>query len=77
MVYVPSLPGCISQGRTIQDAKKNIEEVISLRLEPLFDTVEILGNPATMHQIGKSERDIRNGKVKKILSVDDLLYECS
>ena len=33
-VIVPSLPGCISQGRTIKDAKKNIKEAISLYLEP-------------------------------------------
>ncbi|HVN73347.1 MAG TPA: type II toxin-antitoxin system HicB family antitoxin [Methanoregula sp.] len=34
VVTVPSLPGCISQGRTLKDAKKNIKEAISLWLEP-------------------------------------------
>lgn len=26
---VPSLPGCFSQGKTIEDAKKNIKEAIT------------------------------------------------
>jgi predicted RNase H-like HicB family nuclease len=34
VVTVPSLPGCITQGRTIKEAKQNIKEAISLYLEP-------------------------------------------
>jgi predicted RNase H-like HicB family nuclease len=34
VVTVPSLPGCITQGRTIKEAKENIKEAISLHLEP-------------------------------------------
>ncbi|VUT26544.1 MAG: hypothetical protein MASP_01566 [Candidatus Methanolliviera sp. GoM_asphalt] len=33
-VYVPSLPGCISQGETREEALKNIKEAIELYLEP-------------------------------------------
>ncbi|MFQ5951063.1 MAG: type II toxin-antitoxin system HicB family antitoxin [Candidatus Geothermarchaeales archaeon] len=33
--YVPSLPGCISQGDTKEEALKNIKEAIELYLEPL------------------------------------------
>ena len=33
-VYVPSLPGCISQGETMEEALKNIKEAIELYLEP-------------------------------------------
>ncbi|MDD5703827.1 MAG: type II toxin-antitoxin system HicB family antitoxin [Dehalococcoidales bacterium] len=32
-VYVPSLPGCVSQGETIQEAMTNIKEAIELYLE--------------------------------------------
>ena len=32
---VPSLPGCISQGRTREQAIKNIKEAIALYLESL------------------------------------------
>ncbi|EAZ91682.1 hypothetical protein CY0110_26163 [Crocosphaera chwakensis CCY0110] len=32
---VPSLPGCISQGETRQEALKNIKEAIELHLEVL------------------------------------------
>ncbi|MEH1765242.1 MAG: type II toxin-antitoxin system HicB family antitoxin [Nostoc sp.] len=35
-VYVPSLPGCISEGETIEEALENIQEAIELFLEPSF-----------------------------------------
>ena len=36
-VYVPSLPGCISEGETIEEALTNIKEAIELYLEPVED----------------------------------------
>jgi predicted RNase H-like HicB family nuclease len=36
-VYVPSLPGCISEGETVEDAMANIREAIELYLEPVDD----------------------------------------
>ena len=33
-VYVPSLPGCISQGETKEEAMRNIKEASELYLEP-------------------------------------------
>ena len=36
-VYVPSLPGCISEGETVEEALKNIQEAIELYLEPVED----------------------------------------
>lgn len=36
-VYVPSLPGCISEGDTEQEALSNIQEAIALYLEPSDD----------------------------------------
>ena len=35
--YVPSLPGCISEGDTVEDALANIKEAIELYLEPVED----------------------------------------
>ena len=32
-VYVPSLPGCISEGNTIEEAIANIKEAVKLYLE--------------------------------------------
>jgi predicted RNase H-like HicB family nuclease len=34
-VYVPSLPGCISEGDTIDEAIEAIQEAIELYLEPI------------------------------------------
>ena len=39
VITVPSLPGCISQGKTIKEAKENIKEAISLYLEPDEDLI--------------------------------------
>lgn len=36
-VYVPSLPGCISEGETKEEALDNIKEAIELYLEPVED----------------------------------------
>ena len=36
-VYVPSLPGCISEGDTREEAVSNIREAIDLYLEPIVD----------------------------------------
>ena len=36
-VYVPSLPGCISEGETADEALANIREAIELYLEPVDD----------------------------------------
>ena len=38
--YVPSLPGCVSQGETKEDTIKNIKEAIELYLEA--DTNELI-----------------------------------
>lgn len=32
-IYVPALPGCISEGETIEEAIKNIKEAIELYLD--------------------------------------------
>ena len=35
--FVPSLPGCISEGENVQEALANIQEAIALYLEPVED----------------------------------------
>ncbi len=37
VVEVPTLPGCISQGRTKKEALENVKEAIELYLEPEDD----------------------------------------
>ena len=40
-VYVPSLPGCISEGDTKEEALSNIKEAIELYLESVDDDLTL------------------------------------
>ena len=33
--FVPALPGCISEGDTLEEARRNIREAIQLYLDPI------------------------------------------
>ena len=41
-VIVPALPGCISEGNTREEAMKNIQEAITLYLEPIEDDMDFM-----------------------------------
>lgn len=43
-VSVPSLPGCISEGDSRDEALSNIKEAIALYLEPIEDDVLVAPN---------------------------------
>ena len=43
-VFVPSLPGCISEGNTKEEAIENIKEAIELYLEPIDDDILTVSN---------------------------------
>ena len=43
-VIVPSLPGCISEGESKDEAIENIKEAIALYLEPVEDDILTLPN---------------------------------
>ena len=51
-VYVPSLPGCISEGDTKEEAISNIKEAIELYLEPVEDDF----TPTSDNEIMEYER---------------------
>ncbi len=65
---------------TIEDVYqelKTIERTMVTRedLDALIDTVEILSNPKTMVALRKSDLDIKEGRVKEVSSVEELLSE--
>ena len=39
-IYVPALPGCISEGDNIDEALENITEAIELYLEPIEEDID-------------------------------------
>lgn len=43
-VYAPSLPGCVSEGETEEEALRNIREAIELYLEPTEDDTILADN---------------------------------
>lgn len=49
-VFVPSLPGCISEGESVEEALSNIEEAIELYLEPVEDDW-VVDEKALIHEI--------------------------
>ena len=49
-VYVPSLPGCISEGEIIDEALTNIQEAIELYLEPLEEDISF-GESAIVREL--------------------------
>ena len=49
--YVPSLPGCISEGDNEEEAVKNIQEAIELYLEPVEDDWVFDKNNSTVKEI--------------------------
>ncbi len=49
-VFVPSLPGCISEGDTREEAIQNIQEAIELYLEPVDDDMQF-GSEAQVMEI--------------------------
>ena len=51
VVEVPSLPGCISQGRTRAEAIANIREAISLMIEALEARGEVVPEDALDRQL--------------------------
>jgi predicted RNase H-like HicB family nuclease len=38
-VYVPSLPGCISEGESVEEAMVNIREAVDLYLDTVEDDI--------------------------------------
>lgn len=42
VVSAPSLPGCYSQGETLEEAEMNIKEAIEIYLESLYSHKEII-----------------------------------
>jgi len=52
-VTVPSLPGCISEGDTFEEAKENIADAIKLYLEDLTEDGEEIPQESTNIFIGQ------------------------
>ena len=45
--YVPDLPGCVTTGKTIEEAEANMKEAISLYIETLREDGKPIPEPIT------------------------------
>lgn len=45
--YVPDLPGCVSTGKTLDDAERNIREAIGLYIDTLREDSKPIPEPTT------------------------------
>ena len=63
--------------KQVYEKLKEIESkmVYEQKLSDYLETFEVLSNPETMKSIRASREDIKNGKVRKINSVKDMLDE--
>jgi len=57
VAYIPTLPGCHTQGNTLEEAEKNIKEAILVYLESLLSHKEVLPRETRILQ-GKIEIQI-------------------
>lgn len=48
--HIPSLPGCISEGDTVDETMANIREAVELYLEPLTND-EVVSNRALVREL--------------------------
>jgi predicted RNase H-like HicB family nuclease len=46
--YVPDLPGCVTTGRTVEDAEASMREAISLYLDTLREDGKPIPEPTTL-----------------------------
>ncbi len=49
VAYCPELPGCVTYGKSIEEARENIKEVIELYLRP--DPTETRGEKAVIFEL--------------------------
>ena len=63
--------------KKVYNELKKIEKSMATKkeIESLKDTIEIMGNPDTIRQIADSMQDIKQGKVKEVNSVKDLVRD--
>ena len=64
-VEVPDLPGCISEGDTLEEAEKNIEEAVELYLETLEERGIPLPEREPLKVLKMNITIIRSGQIKE------------
>ena len=66
----------VSLKQVYEELRKIEQKMITKEeIESLIETVEIMSNPRMVRKIADSMEDIKNGRVKKIKSVNDMIKE--
>ena len=69
---VPDLPGCVTTGRTLEDAIEQISDAASIWLVAAEDHGDSIPSPTP-----QSEIDREDGSVLSLIQVDTLAYRAS
>lgn len=74
MLYI--MAEMISIKQVYDELKKIEKEMVTKKeIELLVDTMGIMNNPETMKQIAGSIEDIKQGRIKEVNSIGDLMSE--
>jgi len=81
--YAPDVPGCVSVGRTVEEARTNMKEAITLHLDLMLREGEPVPEPTTsltealaLHEVGLQEihdslgEDLPEPAIAELLEVD-------
>lgn len=50
IAYVPSLPGCHTQGETIEEVQRNMQEAVDVYLESIAEHTKYIPKPLRFYQ---------------------------
>lgn len=87
-VSFPDIPGCITAGKTIDEAKNMAQEALELHIEGLLEDKEILPKESSLEKITNdpqyksasaffvsSAHDVKKHKVKFNATMDEILLQ--
>lgn len=56
-VDIPDIPGCVSSGKTIEEARASFAEAIDFHVEGMLLEGETIDEPRGLHEVLVSEKD--------------------
>jgi predicted RNase H-like HicB family nuclease len=71
-VSFPDLPGCVTSGRTLDEARSNATEALPLNLQNMAEDNETIPEPSTIYDIGVADDPAMKDAVALLIVKADL-----